>query len=267
MKNILCTIGASILSLAGLNAQNAQLNLASRSDCLNSDYCVTMQIRAEDNIDFKIGTSSLFLLYNKDALKFKSYNSLNFDEKDKCINNDFAGFDAHRFDADSPGKINTTLNLTVNGSECTNVGSEYMDIAEVCFRVIDPNKKSNVRFSERHTHFNLDKEDIQMIENVKFSRINDKLNCSPDLNFSIEMSVVNNPVSSLAEILINSLIDDDLDLRLYDVTGNLVKSIKGRVYENQVTDIKINLEELPSGVYLLINLNNHQTNELKILKQ
>ncbi len=268
MKNILITLSATaLMSWIGVTAQNAHVNLQSNSDCINADYCVTMQIKADDGIDFNMGTSSLFMLYNDKALKFKSYKSLNFDEHNECIENGFQAFDPHKYDADSPGKINTTINLAVSGAKCATIGSEYIDIAEVCFRILDLSKKSNVRFSEKHTHFNLDKDEIQLIENVKYGRLNDKLDCSVTVDYSIEMSVLNNPVGNNAEILISSLINDDLDLKLYDVTGNLVYTKQMEVYENQISDLTLNLEELSPGIYLLVNSNNPRTNELKIVKQ
>jgi len=269
LNKLLMLSATALISCVGLStyAQNAQLNLVSNNDCLNSDYCVTMQLKSEDGLDFEMGTSSIFLFYNEKALKFKSYQSLNFDESTDCLGNGFQTFDNHRFDADSPGKLNTTINLRVTGADCAVIGSEYIDVAEVCFRITDLSKRSNVRFSEKHTHFNLDKDEIQLIENVKYGRLNDNLNCKTTLDYSIEMSVINNPVGDNAEILVNSLIDDDMELKMFDMTGNLVYTKQMPVYENQTSDFRLNFADLPAGVYFLINGNNPRTNELKIVKQ
>ncbi len=270
--------GWSIISVLSLvmcittNAQEADLRFATQLDCAKAQYCATIEMRSSNDFGFGLGTSSIFFTYNARAVKFKSYKSLNFDEQNKCILDQFSPYSNHQYDGVSPGKFNTTITLDIVEAACPNVGPEYIPVAEVCFDILDPAKKVNLKFSEKHTHLDLAEEQIQMVEKLNFKNKNQRLTCNdlrPEELFtnSLVMSLSHNPVEKFVNLNILSKEDDVFTLGLYDLTGKLVLEKKVEVFKEIHSVVRLDMEELLPGVYLLKNLNNPYTNELKIVKQ
>ena len=62
----------------------AELNLSSNLQCGTYSYCVDIELKAT-NGTFSLGTSSLLLKYNSDALTFNSYTAVEFDSASACV--------------------------------------------------------------------------------------------------------------------------------------------------------------------------------------
>lgn len=116
----------------------------------------SIQVKKDAPGDQSLGTSSIYLNYNTQALIFTEYTSLNFHEKNLCIGGSASAWDQHAFDGTSmPGHFNLTMVLNVDGVACPAISEEeWTDVGRVSFSVIDKSQKPDIQFNPTHTHFN-----------------------------------------------------------------------------------------------------------------
>ena len=125
-------------------------------DCQKEIMNATLQVKSAAKGENALGTSSIYLTYNTDALMFNEYKSLNFHEKNLCIGGSASAWDEHAFDGTSkPGHFNMTMILNLDGVDCPSInGEEWTDVGMIGFSVVDKTQRPNIEFHELHTHFN-----------------------------------------------------------------------------------------------------------------
>ncbi len=130
------------------------LRLLDTVRCEDGMYCASIQIKAELD-SFMIGTSSIFMTYDKEVLAFKYYESTAFDGSSRCIANVASAWNNHAIDGTSvPGKINLTLSLTSREFSCPVIkADQWIEIGVVCFEM---KQKENpmLTFDKANTSFN-----------------------------------------------------------------------------------------------------------------
>ena len=131
------------------------LRLRPELDCRANTYCLTLQAKAQRE-DFTIGTSSIMVNYDPDALEFASYASTQFDENETCIGGTNSPWDAQKFDGTSvPGKFCLTMTLLTDSISCPEITTqEWEDIGVICFDIMNNDTTPNIRFDSTNTHFN-----------------------------------------------------------------------------------------------------------------
>ena len=157
--NILLIWLCSIIFFAkNATAQTVNLQMIGNLDCENNRYCSTIQIQAADENSFKIGTSSIFFNYNENALAFNNYNSLRFNGSDLCAAGMMSIWAEHAIDGTSlPNEFMVTLMLLADGNGCPTIdNTQWIDIGEVCFDMVDNAQNPQIVFSELNTNFNSD---------------------------------------------------------------------------------------------------------------
>ena len=123
-------------------------------DCQANTYCLTLQAKAQQE-DFTIGTSSVMVNYDPDALEFASYNAYQFDEEETCIGGTTSPWDAHKFDGTSvPGKFCLTMTLLADVSCPEITTEEWEDIGLICFDIMNNDTTPGIKFDSVNTHFN-----------------------------------------------------------------------------------------------------------------
>jgi len=124
-------------------------------DCQANTYCVTLQAKAQQE-DFTIGTSSIMVNYDSDALEFASYISHQFDEEETCIGGTTSPWDVQKFDGTSvPGKFCLTMTLLTDDVSCPEITTEeWEDIGLVCFDIMNNDTTPALKFDGVNTHFN-----------------------------------------------------------------------------------------------------------------
>ncbi len=130
------------------------LQLKESYNCSTNTYCVSLQIKAQSDT-FQIGTSSIFLSYDKEVIAFKDYASTSFNGNDQCVEGMVSAWDEHAVDGISvPGKLNLTLSLSSETYSCPVIADEWIEIGKLCFEV--KNEKGNPRmfFDKVNTNFN-----------------------------------------------------------------------------------------------------------------
>lgn len=131
------------------------LRLRPALDCSANTYCLTIQAKAQQE-DFTIGTSSIMLNYDPNALEFVSYSSSQFDESETCIGGSMSPWDEQKIDGTSvPGKFCLTMTLLTDSVSCPEITTEsWEDIGEICFDIMNNDTTPALRFDTVNTHFN-----------------------------------------------------------------------------------------------------------------
>lgn len=131
------------------------LRFRPKLDCEGNTYCVLLQAKAQQ-VDFFIGTSSIMVNYNAEALEFSNYTSHQFDETTDCTGGNASLWEEHQFDGSSvAGKFCLTMSLNGEGMSCPEITTkEWADIGTICFDIMDNQATPKVVFEEQNTHFN-----------------------------------------------------------------------------------------------------------------
>lgn len=271
MKSLstLILVALSIFAFTSSSAQNAALRFETNKSCETNEYCAIIQIKSNSLIPIKIGTSSIFFDYNREALDFTSYTSLNFDENNDCGFEGFSPYVEHQYDEEFNGKFNTTITLEIEEAICTEIHDNFMDLAEICFDIVDPSQSSNLVFSEEHTNFNKSVNNGSLIEGIEFNNASDDLDCTVSgINQVVQNDfqlTVNNPVIDIANIKFESSENQELTLELIDITGKKMQSFSlntqvGTNFES------IDMSTMSQGIYIFQLNSKTETSVLKVFK-
>lgn len=157
-KFLFFTIWLGSLSMI-CHAQSLNLGFQAALDCSSNEICTTIQVKADQTT--AIGSSSIFLEFNKDALSLIDYQSSNFDGADGC--GGFWSDHAVDFNNDT-GLFLVTMVLTSDGTSCpTLVADEWIDVGTLCFSVIDDSLYPQIEFNEIWTEFSTKDNNTTMV--------------------------------------------------------------------------------------------------------
>ena len=157
MKRIiyLFIIGLSLGQM--LTAQGLELKLEGLKYCDESSYCVDLKLQAPAlSNPTGIGTSSILLNYNANALSFQSYTPAQYDPSSPCNGSSGSAWEVHQYDAYShPGQFNLVLYLSDEDADCTNtIGGTPVKVGSICFDIKQQGGNPSFEFDMEHTHFN-----------------------------------------------------------------------------------------------------------------
>ena len=154
VRNTLLLLLCSFNLLVPATAEEIDLILEGQLDCATQNYCVSIQLQSVDK-ELSIGTSSIFLKYNKEALSFLEYTSKQFDGSSQCIQDVASAWDIQTYDATSaPGFFNLTMTLVSNDFSCPKVHKEAIEVGVICFDVVDEKKNPGIKALKNNTSFN-----------------------------------------------------------------------------------------------------------------
>ena len=151
MKKILSIIFVLISfgCYQNVNAQ-AELNLSSNLQCGTYTYCIDIELKANTG-SFQLGTSSLLLKYDKDALTFSNYSAIEFDANSTCVNT----WSPQQFDVDADkGEFSLTMKLLNPSSSCITVDTATKIIGTLCFTISQQGASPAISFVSNFTHLN-----------------------------------------------------------------------------------------------------------------
>ncbi len=138
-------------------------------------YCSEIVLQCENSSELEIGTSSFYIEYNKEALRFLSYKSESYDSRNKCSAQTEPAYTNHSFDVSNPGVINTTIFLKRHNDACPKLSDSPNKLATVCFEIKQPDQKSHLKYNEKHTHIDKAGLKVELLENLIFTDANESL--------------------------------------------------------------------------------------------
>lgn len=119
-------------------------------------YCVTVEIKAQD-IDFEIGSATIFFEYNTAAITNPSHTPINFSDNNLCAAGGAASAYTNSFNAlqtGTKGEGNYAILLKQPYNGCPSVTAEWIAVAEYCFEVVDATVSPDLKVNTRYTAFN-----------------------------------------------------------------------------------------------------------------
>jgi len=252
-------------------AQSASLQFETNLKCEENEYCATIQIKSNSLVEFELGVSSIFFEYNEEALSFKTYESLNFDGSTQCEvdTSTFSLFGSHQYDEKIGGKFNTTITYMDLGQvevDCNKVYDEFMDVAEICFDIMDNNESADLRFVSEHTNFNQGM-NTDLLEEVVLVDKTESLSCTVSSIEDVELNAFEMTVQQTGNGLANvSFVSEDYQIfkfQLTDANGKIIKTEKIDVVPG-VNRLSIDTSNQPNGIYLFSLMNNQFYNTARI---
>jgi len=138
-------------------------------------YCATIEVQATTETEVELGTSSFFVEYNKNALRFLSYKSKNFDGRNKCPSQAEPAYTNHSFDVRHPGILNTTIFLKNVNDPCPAIANDGVELATVCFEVMIPEQSSNLKFNKKYTQLDKAGLKVELLEEIVLENADDSL--------------------------------------------------------------------------------------------
>ena len=225
-----------------VSAQQADLYLLGEMDCTDNSYCVSIGIKSDSDI-FEIGTSSVFVNYNKDALQFTSYSSTSFNGADLCITDIASAWDVQTFDGTSvAGDFNLTMTLLSNTFSCPSIGDTYQEIGVICFNVLDNTLDPDVNINPSNTQFN------SALNNDGSNPINMGM---------VDISGVNNIQCDIVDV--NTY---DSNCSSIEITGNQSGVIITGMDDGPITSVQVYTEDLELVYYCVGNCQATETIDL-----
>lgn len=236
-----------------------------------NNFCATVQVKAQD-IDFELGSSTIFFNYNKSALKNPQFTALNFKENSGCNGNGgyFNSFNA--LDISEVGEANYAILLGLQQQGCPTVtNTQWIDVAEFCFEVINANEPVNIDFNLNYTAFNTsDNNGEKLIIGSTEGIYNTVTGINTANNFATELSVAlfPNKTEDLTYLAFTNTEIQNLTINVYDLTGKLMQT-NTQKYEKGNQKIPISLKKYVSGIYFveLSNGKNSKTSQKVVLSK
>ncbi len=132
-----------------------ELRIVDSVNCEFGIYFATIEMKAKEDT-FQIGTSSIFLNYDRTVLQFTDYNSLAFDGSDNCIADVAPSWDEHGFDGVSvPGSFNLTIVLSTNEFSCPVLSADsWVKVGTICFNILRTDSNPLMSIDSTNTSFN-----------------------------------------------------------------------------------------------------------------
>ena len=160
MRRIILTISFLLLigSVYVINSQTLNIGLKTEKDCNTEIFYTTIQLFADSGNVFQIGTSSIMLSFNSDAISFNNYQALHFNGIDQCGGIGNQAWDGHRTDSASfPNQFHLVLSLSDTNFSCPVITAlDTISIGIISFDILQQGANPSIFFDTSMTWFNSD---------------------------------------------------------------------------------------------------------------
>lgn len=139
----------SFLGIAQAVAGTVNLRFAN-SNCVGTQYCTTVQMQASSG-SLKVGNGTVFFSYNTQSIANPTFTALNFDSADGY------GFAPQFFSLETGNNGEGNYNIllgSASGSPSLSVTTDWVDVAQFCFTVVNAAQTPNLQFVNTYTGFN-----------------------------------------------------------------------------------------------------------------
>ncbi len=160
MKRIILAISFFLFtgSVYLLHSQTLNIALSFEKDCNSEIFYATIQLYTDSGSTFQIGTSSIALSFNKDAISFNNYQALHFNGIDQCAGIGIEAWDIHKVDTVSfNNQFHLVLSLSDTNFSCPTIS--YLDtinIGIISFNILQQGANPSIYFDTSMTWFNSD---------------------------------------------------------------------------------------------------------------
>ena len=258
-----------ILASASLSAGIMDIRFAdSQMSADGSQFCAKVQIKAQD-FDLEIGSATVFFDYNAKALKNPVFNSINFNETNKCLLNGNASAYENSFnfmETGARGEGNYAILLNASNNGCPTVTKEWVDVAEFCFDVLDRNESPKLDFNMKYTAFNTvanngDQHSFGDVIAIDMPNLNNNAIATANAGVRVYPNLTQNKVN--VEYQLEN--DANVNITVYDMLGKVIETKKfnqnAGIYNNT-----FDLSQYGNGYYLIeVDNGKHKVSEKVLL--
>lgn len=218
----------------------------------SNTYCVDVQIRAQD-LNFELGSATLFFEYNALAINSPQYTALNFNETNQCaLDNNLAPY-KNSFDfleMGNKGEGNYAILLLYPNQGCPTVSSEWLNVANFCFEIGNPAALPDLKFNAQYTAFNTS------------ANTGDQLTIGNIYGLPEVVTAVNTPENTHLTVLKPTLTqgkvwlnyhveqENEVYIIVYDMAGRVMQKTSKWQPNGQYT-AEIDLSKYSNGFYLI----------------
>jgi len=119
------------------------------TNCNTNQVCVNVQMRAQSGT-VKVGNGTVYITYNTQAINNPTATALNFTTPQYGYAPQFSSYENG-----SVGEGNYNILLgSAGGNPTTTVSTDWIDVAQFCFTLVNVNQSPNLQFSSTYTGFN-----------------------------------------------------------------------------------------------------------------
>lgn len=261
-----------ILWISDLNAQNLAVLLEENLNQPDKQQsCFTIRLENRSEVSVKLAGQNYRLYYNSDAGLLKessvvsklstAYTPLKLVEHRFDI--DASGFGVLPYDAHL-GFINLATDLNLNaGNPLTLSSGQQLVVAELCFNVSEDEVPQITWAQDNLTHTYatafvelalMDANGQTHQGNISVYKVTSKGNTNIQEATVFSTKYYPNPFSDRLNLSFNQALDDNSELKVYDVFGKLVLT---RNLKKGITSFELKGNDVPNGA-LLINITNAQ---------
>ncbi len=217
-----------------------------------NSYCATVQVKAQD-IDFELGSATVFFNYNQKALKNPTFNSLNFNEKNTCDMGEAAYSNSFNFleTGETTGEGNYAIILKQANKGCPTVTQEWISVAEFCFDVVDATKKTGLGINTKYTAFNTVDNTGAQHSIGEVSGLENSVTSTRDV---VQTNTTINIYPNLTQDLVNIGFEvkkaGDINITIYDMLGRVI-AIQNDEFGLGQQNVQLNIANYANGYYLI----------------
>ncbi len=271
MKKIftLCLIAGTLLGSSNAFAGIVDVRFVNPTT-QDNNYCVDVQIRAQD-IDFELGSATVFFEYNSLAINNPQFTAINFNENNQCALSSTVAPYKNSFnflEMANKGEGNYAILLLYPNQGCPTVSNDWINVANFCFNVADPNLLPDLKFNAQYTAFNTSANNGDQLTIGNLYDLADVVSGIDSPNGTVASSsttVV--PTITKDKILVSYQIDkkSDVGIVVYDMAGRVMqkKSIPNQTNGKHTTDV--DLSKYSNGFYLVEIDNGNEKTSHKVL--
>lgn len=218
-----------------------------------NNYCVTVQVKAQD-ISFEIGSATVFFSYNTAALQNPTATPLRFSETDLCAVGGSTSFYRNSFNYLETGPVgegNYAILLLAPNQGCPTINNtDWVDVAQYCFEVVNASIPANLEFSTKYTAFNTvdnsgDQHTLGELGSVLLSVSTPTID-TPTAGIVIYPNYTQNKVVVEYSILKQS----SVKINIYDMLGRSVYAGQKNLASGKHT-LDVDLSKYGNGYYLI----------------
>lgn len=220
-----------------------------------NNYCVDVQIRAQD-IDFELGSATVFFEYNALAVNNPQFTALNFNESNQCALTGTVAPYKNSFnflEMNNKGEGNYAILLLYPNQGCPTVSTDWVNVANFCFNVVDPAVLPDLKFNAQYTAFNTSANngDQLSIGNLyDLADIISGIDNPTGTNTAISSTVV--PTVTKDKIWLNYRVEKktDVGIVVYDMAGRIMQKTSKNQNSGQHST-ELDLSKYSNGFYLV----------------
>ncbi len=214
---------------------------------VDGNFEVTVQVKSQD-IDFEIGSATVFFDYNAEAIGAPAYTPINFSADKKCgpisvYSNNFSFLER-----ETKGEGNYAILLHAPNAGCPTVSGDWVDVARFSFKIKDATKKPNLNFNKKYTAFN------KVVNNGEMHTIGNALSMdsfkpAPSGTSDGFVNIFPNYTQHLIQVEFDITSKSPVNINVYDMAGRMVHSEAKAANGRQLNTI--DLSEIGSGYFLV----------------